>query len=97
MGHFTIHLPDTSEWDVRSGDVFKKEMAFGIFKKKKRRDGIRKGYVIINKSNQKQYRFLKTSEGRWADIDEAGFEAGNDETGILIKKGIDEFEEKSKA
>lgn len=89
MAHFTIHLPDHSEWDIRSGQVFKK--TFGFFKKKKAEDS-RKGYVVICKSNQKQYRFLKTPEGNWSDKSEAGFGNSNDETSILIKKQIDEFE-----
>lgn len=92
MAHFTIQLPDSSGWDVRSGYVFKKTL-FAFFSKK---ENGRKGYIIINKSNQKQYRFLKTSEGNWANKDEAGFEAGNDETGVLIKREIDEFERGNK-
>ena len=90
MGHFIIQLPDHSDWDVRFGHVFKKT-AFDFFRKKKA-ENARKGYIIVNRSNQKQYRFLKTSRGSWTDKDEAGFEAGNDETGILIKREINEFE-----
>ena len=90
MAHFTIHLPDNSDWDVTSGQVRKKTV-FGFFKRKKAGD-IRKGYIITSKSTPKQYRFLKTSEGNWTDKNEAGFEAGNDETSLLIKKQIDEFE-----
>lgn len=90
MAHFSIQLPDNSDWDVRSGQVCKKTI-FGFFKKKKAED-VKRGYIITNKSAPKQYRFLKTSEGDWMDKNEAGFETGNDETSLLIKNRIDEFE-----
>ena len=91
MAHFTIQLPDNSGWDVASGQVLKKTVFVGFFGKKKTGD-VRRGYIITSKSTPKQYRFLKTSEGNWTDKNEAGFEAGNDETSLLIKKRIDEFE-----
>ena len=46
----------------------------------------------MNKSEQRQYRLLKTFDGKWFDKEEAGFQGGNDETGILIMAAIDEFE-----
>jgi hypothetical protein len=52
----------------------------------------KKGYIIFNKSQQKEYRLLKNLDGKWLDRDEAGFQAANDETSIFIRKAIDEFE-----
>lgn len=95
MAHFIIHLPDNSELDVRSGNVLRKTL-LGFFRINKLNDEVRKGYIIINKSNKKQYRFLKTQEGIWRDKNEAGFDAGIDKVSLLIKKEIDEFEKSLK-
>ena len=92
MGHFIITLPNKSTWDVRSGYVQKKIALLDFFRKNKLHNDKRKGYIVMNKSEQKEYRLLKTFDGKWLNKDEPGFQAGNDETAISIKKAIDEFE-----
>jgi len=93
MGHFIIQLPDNSEWNVRFGYV-KRKNSFVFFSKNKANNDKKKGYIIFNKSQQKEYRLLKNLDGKWLDRDEAGFQAANDETAIFIQKAIDEFEKK---
>jgi len=92
MGHFTITLLNNSQWDVRFGYVFKKTLLFHFFKKNKLHNDKRKGYVVMNKSDQKEYRLLKTSDGKWSETEEAGFNIYNDETVMSIKEAIDDFE-----
>lgn len=92
MGNFIITLPNNSQWTVKSGCVFKKTSLLDFFKKNKSNNHKRKGYVIVNKSEQKEYRLLKTSEGNWSDKEEAGFNIYNDDTVVSIKKAIDELE-----
>jgi len=93
MGHFIIQLPDNSEWNVRFGYV-KRKNSFDIFIKSKLNNDKKKGYIIFNKSQQKEYRLLKNLDGKWIDRAEAGFQAANDETSVFIQKAIDEFEKK---
>jgi hypothetical protein len=95
MGHFTITLPNNSQWVVKSGYVFKKTLLLDFFKKNESHNYKRKGYVVMNKSEQKEYRLLKTPEGNWSDKEEAGFNIYNDETVVSIKKAIDELEKEN--
>lgn len=92
MGHFIITLPGNSKWDVRFGYVKRKVLFINLFRKNKLHSDTKKGYIVVNKQEQKEYRLLKTLDGKWLDKEEAGFQAGNDEIGIFIKGAIDEFE-----
>ena len=93
MGHFIIQLPDNSEWNVRFGYV-KRKNSFVFFSKNKANNDKKKGYIIFNKSQQKEYRLLKNLDGKWIDRAETGFQAANDETSIFIQMAIDEFEKR---
>ncbi len=92
MGYFIITLPNNSRLNVRFGYVTKKTSLINFFRKNKIHADKKKGYVITDESNQKEYRLLKTLDGKWFDKEESGFNTCNNEIAIHIKKAIDEFE-----
>ena len=96
MGHFTIDLLDNQQADVNWGTLRKKTTFLNLFKSKKSGTVIKKGYVVKVKSTageQKEYRLLKTKEGKWTSEDDEGFHVTSDDAfSAAIKKAIDNYE-----
>jgi hypothetical protein len=94
MGHFTIHLPNNQQGDVRWGTIKKKSLFLNLFKKSN--SEIKKGYIVKIEptiSGYKEYRLLKTMDGKWTSEDDGGFQVTpNDEMSALIKSAIDNYE-----
>lgn len=96
MGHFTINLPNNLQGDVRFGTIKMKSLFLDLFKSKKLKDEVLKGYVINlepTSSKNKEYRLLKTNEGKWTSKGIGGFYVTpDDEISSSIKGAIDNYE-----
>src|SRR5689334_431761 len=96
MGHFTITLPNNLQGNVRWGTIKKKSLFFDLFKSKKSNNEVKKGYIIRiepTTTEHKEYRLLKTMEGKWTSEDVGGFQVTpDDEIGASIKSAIDNYE-----
>ncbi|MGZ3922773.1 MAG: hypothetical protein ACXVLT_14735 [Flavisolibacter sp.] len=96
MGHFIITLPNNLHGEVRWGTIRKKSLFLDLFKSKKLKNDIKRGYIvnIESTSNEhKEYRLLKTREGTWSSESEGGFQVTpDDEISISIKNEIDSYE-----
>ena len=98
MGHFTITLQNNQQGDVRWGTIKKKTLFLDLFKGKKLNNEVKKGYMVRIESpptEHKEYRLLKTKEGKWTSEDDGGFHVTpDDEISVLIRSGIDNYESK---
>jgi hypothetical protein len=96
MAHFTITLPNNLHGDVRCGTIRKKSFFLDLFKTNARQKEEKKGYIIkIEPASpeQKEYRLLKTMDGKWTTDDNEGFKVTADDTlSIAIKNAIDNYE-----
>jgi len=96
MGHFTITLPNNLQGNVRWGTIKKKSLLLDLFKSKKSNDEVKKGYIISiepTPTEHKEYRLLKTKEGKWISEDVGGFQVTpDDEISASIKSAIDTYE-----
>jgi hypothetical protein len=96
MGQFTITLPNDQQAEVRFGTIRKKSLFLGLFKKSRLNNEVKKGYIVkIEPSphDKKEYRLLKTQEGKWTSEDNEGFRVTVDnEISVAIKNAIDKYE-----
>jgi len=96
MGHFKINLPNNQQGDVRFGTIKKKSLFLDLFKSGKSKNEVKKGYIVRIESTpieHKEYRLLKTNEGKWTYEDVGGFQVTpNDEMSASIKSAIDDYE-----
>lgn len=96
MGHFTITLPNNLQGDVRWGTIKKKSLFLDLFRIKKSNNEVKKGYIIRiepTPPQHKEYRLLKTKEGKWTSEDGGGFRVTpDDEISASIKSAIDNYE-----
>src|SRR6185437_16639769 len=96
MRHFTITLPNNLQGDVRWGTIKKKSLFLDLLKFKKSNSEVKKGYIIRvepTTTEHKEYRLLKTMEGKWTSEDAGGFQVtSDDEISALIKSAIDHYE-----
>jgi hypothetical protein len=96
MGHFTITLSNDMHGDVRWGTITKKSLFLDLFKTKKLNNEDKKGYIIridAPSTEHKEYRLLKTNEGKWTSEDDGGFRVTrDDEISASIKSAIDSYE-----
>lgn len=94
MGHFTIQLPGNRQGDVRWGTIKKSSLFSNLFKKSNTET--KKGYIVkIDPASpgHKEYRLLKTSDGKWTSEDSVGFLVTPDnEMTASIKTAIDNYE-----
>ena len=94
MGHFTIHLPNNRQGDVRWGTIRKKSLFPSIFRKSN--SEVKKGYIVKiepTSAGPKEYRLLKTKDGKWTSEDDGGFRVTpDDEMSASIKSAIDNYE-----
>jgi hypothetical protein len=94
MGHFTIHLPNNRQGDVRCGTIRKKSLFSNLFKKSN--SEVKKGYIVKiepTSTGHNEYRLLKTKNGKWASEDDGGFQVTpDDELSASIKSAIDNYE-----
>ena len=96
MGHFTINLPNNQHGEVRWGTMRKKSILLSLLKRNKSGTEIKKGYIIMvgsNSNEHKEYRLLKTHEGKWTSENDGGFQVTpDDEITASIKNAIDSYE-----
>lgn len=96
MGHFTITLPNNLRGDVRWGTIKKKSQFLHHFKRKKSNSEVKKGYIVKIESltsEHKEYRLLKTMDGKWTYEEAGGFQVTpDDEISGSIKTAIDNYE-----
>ena len=96
MGHFTITLPNNLHGEVRWGTIRKKSVLLDLFKFKKLDNDIKKGYIVNiepTSNEPKEYRLLKTMEGKWSSESHGGFRVTpDDEISTSIKNAIDSYE-----
>jgi hypothetical protein len=97
MGHFKIYLGSGIQADVRYGRIMRKMINFRDLFRGRHRDRVeRMGYIVKPDAVHgavKEYRFLRSMEGVWVKEDCGAFQATEeDELGIEIKKGIEEYE-----
>jgi hypothetical protein len=92
MGHFTIHLPDNRQGDVRWGNVRKLQFPLlGLTGKKKE---AKTGYIVTVDpavEGKTAYTLFKTKEGRWSQ-DPNGKQLVEDMMSIAIKEAIEQHE-----
>ena len=90
MGHFTIHLPDNRQGDVRWGNVRKLQFPCRGWKKKEAKTG----YIVTVDpavEGKTAYKLFKTKEGRWSQ-DPDGKQLVEDTISISIKEAIEQHE-----
>ena len=96
MRHFTISLPNNLHGDVRWGTIKRKLLFLDLLKGKKLNSEVKKGYIIRvepTTTEHKEYRLLKTMEGKWTSEDVGGFQVtSDDEISASIKSAIDNYE-----
>lgn len=97
MGYFTIDLPGNIKGDVRFGKVMRKFTSINPFKLFKRKGHKReewRGYIVKIAEGQ-LFRLLRTKEGEWLKESDSGFQiTKDDETSLIIKKVIEEYEQR---
>jgi hypothetical protein len=96
MGQFTIALPNNQQGDVRWGTIRRKALSLNLFRRNKLNDEAKRGYIIrisAATKDQREYRLLKTKEGKWTSEDIGGFQVTPDDENLrAIKRAIDEYE-----
>jgi hypothetical protein len=94
MGHFTIHLPNNQQGDVRWGTIKRKTLFSNLFKKSN--SEVKKGYIVKiepTSDGHNEYRLLKTMDNKWTSEDGGGFQVTpDDEMSASIKSAIDNYE-----
>ena len=96
MRHFTISLPNNLQGDVRWGTIKKKSLFSDLLKGNRSNSEAKKGYIVRvepTATEHKEYRLLKTMDGKWTSEDVGGFQVtSEDEISASIKSAIDNYE-----
>jgi hypothetical protein len=92
MGHFTIHLPDNRQGDVRWGKV--RKLQFPLLGLTRKRNEEKTGYIVTIDpavEGKSTYKLFKTKEGQWSQ-DPDGNTQVEDTILLAIKEAIEQHE-----
>jgi hypothetical protein len=107
MGYYVIRLSSGEQADVRWGMIFSKRLSLNPFRKRKPIDP-KRGYIVrvggsgeipagageaASGSGYREYRLLRSLDGRWLDEGDKGFPpAQKDATTLELKAAILQYE-----
>ena len=101
MAQFFIDLPNNRQGNVRTGIQRKEQKSFlhllMPWKKLNKEEKLAYIIEVIPADDIKEYRLLKTKDGKWLqEGEDKWLREGYGNLNLLIKKAIDEYESKRK-